>query len=633
MNKILLALAFFFIPIVSAHASSCDKCGKRTIAFYDPAVLIPRPTGTDSALKYSVPRWWRLFSITIPARAALRSSDPTFDCIIAYDGALLAGNSGAFTDTLTFGVEHASVAPSGPIATSDYIFTGSSSGTESNITLNLRIEAARTRELVLSGSASFTDMINASDIAQQLALGSLSPIAQKIRDWEKKKRDTDPDVTINGEEITVTPVKQAIKTNETVLVRFEYKDCDGVPLKGKKLYFNGVMIDGMSTGASTLGRFEKDSMLTDDDGKAEMTFIPSGVKGIATLVVCNVYKFPFGATGAADGHATLFIDTPPVAVWKMSGSVSTLYQKSVNEQTSGFGGSSKYISTENFVGNAKYSQLVIDETNRPGEFHFYGTQLLSKIVRGSYSETDNLTDEEKGPKGLSYAEYRYDQYSGAPVLDDFSIVARYNGKDSYVQIDAPFYRNGVYGAKEWIQQDDGSYGWSNWSDDMHDQVSGAYAQWYQGEATGSFIKTDSGFIANGNKITTTEEPQNGSSATTTEQFSLVVSPSSFVTKAGAHEQHTGLPLTPVLYPNYPNPFNPSTTIRFFVPVKSRVRLEVFNILGQYVVTLADDVHEAGFHWQTWNAAVSSGIYCCRMISESMADHRISSSIQSMMLVR
>ena len=47
--------------------------------------------------------------------------------------------------------------------------------------------------------------------------------------------------------------------------------------------------------------------------------------------------------------------------------------------------------------------------------------------------------------------------------------------------------------------------------------------------------------------------------------------------------------------NYPNPFNPSTTIRFGLPTAARVRLTIFNVLGQEVATLADDEYTAGYH--------------------------------------
>ena len=71
--------------------------------------------------------------------------------------------------------------------------------------------------------------------------------------------------------------------------------------------------------------------------------------------------------------------------------------------------------------------------------------------------------------------------------------------------------------------------------------------------------------------------------------------------------------------NYPNPFNPSTIIPYQVPVATRLRLEVFNILGQRVATLVDGERPAGFHTATWNATdasgrgVGSGVYLYRLL--------------------
>ncbi|MBI4811288.1 MAG: T9SS type A sorting domain-containing protein [Ignavibacteriales bacterium] len=64
--------------------------------------------------------------------------------------------------------------------------------------------------------------------------------------------------------------------------------------------------------------------------------------------------------------------------------------------------------------------------------------------------------------------------------------------------------------------------------------------------------------------------------------------------------------------NYPNPFNPSTSIRYSVPSRSRVKLEIFNTLGQKVVTLVDAEKEAGYYYVEWNANVSSGMYFYRL---------------------
>ncbi len=61
--------------------------------------------------------------------------------------------------------------------------------------------------------------------------------------------------------------------------------------------------------------------------------------------------------------------------------------------------------------------------------------------------------------------------------------------------------------------------------------------------------------------------------------------------------------------NYPNPFNPSTTIKYALPSESKVKLSVYNLLGQLVTTLVNNVEQTGFHEVVFNAAnLASGVY-------------------------
>ncbi|MCU0645752.1 MAG: T9SS type A sorting domain-containing protein [bacterium] len=68
-----------------------------------------------------------------------------------------------------------------------------------------------------------------------------------------------------------------------------------------------------------------------------------------------------------------------------------------------------------------------------------------------------------------------------------------------------------------------------------------------------------------------------------------------------------------LVQNYPNPFNAETRIAFSLPARSKVRLTVYNSLGQIVARLADGFFESGWHSVTWRGGnQSSGIYISRL---------------------
>ena len=75
----------------------------------------------------------------------------------------------------------------------------------------------------------------------------------------------------------------------------------------------------------------------------------------------------------------------------------------------------------------------------------------------------------------------------------------------------------------------------------------------------------------------------------------------------------------LLSQNFPNPFNPATTIRYSLPSRSSVRLVITNTLGQEVAVLENGEKEAGFHEIKWQANVSSGMYFYRIVAVSLSD--------------
>jgi hypothetical protein len=93
------------------------------------------------------------------------------------------------------------------------------------------------------------------------------------------------------------------------------------------------------------------------------------------------------------------------------------------------------------------------------------------------------------------------------------------------------------------------------------------------------------------------------------------------------------PISARLLLNYPNPFNPTTTLVFEVQEQSRVKLQILNLFGQVVATLIDGEQAAGLHKVEWNGSDQSGrpsaagVYFSRLVTAN------SQSIRRMTLLK
>ena len=120
------------------------------------------------------------------------------------------------------------------------------------------------------------------------------------------------------------------------------------------------------------------------------------------------------------------------------------------------------------------------------------------------------------------------------------------------------------------------------------------------------------------RLTATDHAGNESSA------SIIVNSSGTT----AAETIDALPTSFELYRNYPNPFNPATTIAFDIPSQAHVRITVYNTLGEQVGIVFDGQRPAGSHSVIFDAsALPSGLYLYRMQAGEFT------SVQKMSLIK
>ena len=85
------------------------------------------------------------------------------------------------------------------------------------------------------------------------------------------------------------------------------------------------------------------------------------------------------------------------------------------------------------------------------------------------------------------------------------------------------------------------------------------------------------------------------------------------------EPEAEVPLALDLHQNYPNPFNPTTVIMFDLPRQADVSLEIYNVMGQRLATIAKGIHQAGRHSVEFDAShLASGVYIYRLQAGSVS---------------
>jgi len=275
-----LFIVFLFSDILP---QTCSDCEKRDILMYDNDVKIPVPDYKNMTADQQIAAWgeWsNLYYIAGGVRNYLWQ-DPTNDCLRKLCPAFFT-QPDSINTTIKTGLGHPNLPPaSGSTAMGDYIIYGIVSGENGSYTLQLNLETAKSRELVKSTSVHFSAGFKPLDVGFNAA-AAFSPLYTTMLDFEKKKRDLGEPYAIKPK-VEIVPEKKNLKKQESCTVDITVTDCDNEPLKNRTM-----------TLEAENGTFDKQTVTTDDEGKAKVQFTAGDNDGVANLCAYFNYTRPTG---------------------------------------------------------------------------------------------------------------------------------------------------------------------------------------------------------------------------------------------------------------------------------------------------------------------------------------------------
>jgi hypothetical protein len=601
-------LLTFLLWTGTSTAQQCDQCSHPRVALYDAQILVPKPSAADSIIK-----WWTLQWPMVVARVTIHNEDPSRDCIIWYDGALVNARD-VQGDTLRFGVGHLNLPSAGEVIGADYLLTGSITGSGETFTLNMVLETAVSREVALSQSVTFGYDLTSQESAAQILVAAFSPLFQNIRNYEVNKRNTDITVAIRDmhsttQDITVTPKKTKLNVGESVDVDIEMIDCDNVPLGNREIYFIAPPGDSLMLPSSTGGTVEPSSVTTDESGKAKVKFTAGNTTGLGQIVASYTHKKPCGRLSAFLGNGSVVIGQPPKNRWLVNASIYERVDRRIDTIFSGGGGTGSETLTDISEGLANIRAIVENGGEDTTSFYFVcyeesGDTFEDVTISGTMEENYFYRYYlDTGLLSLPDASIRVENYFGAVSPGETGFEFHYPNKPTDVAIVAQC--GGTVQGSTHIKYTYccPEYHWEE-SNSSTSTGLGVYTEFNADECTITKSTYSYSIIGTRTRVTHSGSQKTTRTVVINTTISLYDSPTD------VEQMNSNLPTSFNLQQNYPNPFNPTTVINYQIPVASNISLKVYDMLGRNVATLVNEKKEVGFYSVTFNAdeRLASGIY-------------------------
>jgi hypothetical protein len=461
----------------------------------------------------------------------------------------------------------------------------------------------------------------------------MQSLKKVIEDWEKQQRET---YAIIEPHFTFSPERPLLDPGQSVKVNMHVNDCDGAPI-----HKEGLKVDLL---APIGGTIDVQSVTLDASGDASFTFT-AGMEPRIGGVGANVsYTTPWGEEKTTSDRVWIQIKTPADS-WSLHATYAYTRTGNTSEfHSTGTSSSSQVYETQANVVDAWLKRVVIPYTPR-SYFVAQPTPLATafsghKISNGrnnvlftgtnGYAKSDGWFDtfaQVESTATPTYAlsinnsvQFSFQGFSARQTGMSHTTDESYDPVRGY-QTSSSNTPAPLTTLCNWSTMGfpfDTSY--SSHTFDGINYDSASYVQTCTWDDSASFLlKQEKHFVSESTVDTTEEAP--GGGVVSIKQHSITFKTFRINIEMKYHKgtpdgiavANDVLPKEYVLFHNYPNPFNPSTTISFSLPSRSFVSLKLFDALGREVAIVCSEELPAGMHSRQWNAGgFPSGVYFYRL---------------------
>lgn len=639
MKKVLLltliCCSFFYR---NSSAQTCTECKERVIIIYDNEVKIPEPDYASMPVPEQLNAYrecTNLFYIAGGIRNYVRK-DPTADCFRRLDAAFFT-EPDSINTTIKYGIGHPNIPPAtGSVASGNYIIYGVVTGGGTNYNLQLKLETARSRELVKEFNIPFAKDFDPITTGY-LAASGFAPLYTTCLDFEKKKRDEGKPFAIRPT-MKVIPEKTKLNPGESTNVEFTLTDCDGVPLKSRSIE---IMADA--------GAFDFSTLITDESGKCTARYTAGNDAATDQVAGSLIYRHPTqNPESTYEDGAHAYIEVGKTPNWIVDGNYR-FEEKISFEQTLGDAIPLK-INSERVKRNTGLFSAVLDmkswgsgryTTNKSVNVEVIGETMEGFTERRFSQGSDEVSHTSEYLNGVTtkYCEsptkYYWDQRVNVSIGSNDRHIAfttqalppMGGGQSNLLYIYCQDGNCQTTSTSEVIECPTDAYadGMNSYTidrvgnqDTTYTTVTSPSPGWTVTTEVNQYFREDGiKFYFQYLARTNTEYVMENSKQTskTTEFVDVVINSWG----APATSSKSIIEQDNFLSQNVPNPFQTKTVISYSLLKPGTIRVAVVDLYGREVSLVENSFKEKGNHSVNFNSSgLKPGIYFCKLIGDDFS---------------